>query len=74
MSALKRMVQYHIARLGDKNPDVRLKSIKELELLEDTDALEPLRELYDRDENPDVRKAAQGAGRKIFLKNRGEKA
>jgi HEAT repeat protein len=55
--------------LQDKDPAVRLKAIKELELLNDTDALSELERLYTQDENTEVRKAAQEAGRNIFLKN-----
>lgn len=68
MSSVKRVVAYHIARLRDKNPDVRLKAIRELELLADADALEPLREVFKNDSNPEVKRAAQEAGRVIFLK------
>lgn len=68
MSSVKRVVAYHIARLRDKNPDVRLKAIRELELLADADALEPLREVFKSDSNPEVKRAAQEAGRVIFLK------
>ena len=67
---VKRVVEYHINRLKDKSPEVRLKAIQELELLGDPDALDPLRFVYDNDENVDVRKAAQDAGRSIFLKSR----
>jgi HEAT repeat protein len=67
---IKRVVEYHISRLKDKNPDVRIKAIKELELLADPAALEPLRDLYDNDDNIDVRKAAHTAGRTLFLKTR----
>lgn len=68
MTTIQRLVAYHCARLKDRNPEVRLKSIKELELLAHPDALDPLREVYDTDENFEIRKAAQEAGRKIFLK------
>lgn len=68
MSSVKRVVAYHIARLRDKNPDVRLKAIRELELLADADALEPLREVFKNDSNPEVKRAAQEAGRVIFLR------
>jgi HEAT repeat protein len=68
--AVKRVVEYHIARLKDKSPEVRLKAIRELELLGDPDALEALRSVYDNDGNADVRKAAQEAGRSIFLKQK----
>lgn len=67
-SPIKRLVQYHIKRLEDKNPDVRIKAIKELELIADADALGVLREVFENDSNLEVRKAAQQAGRNIFLK------
>jgi HEAT repeat protein len=63
-----RLVEYHILRLKDKSPDVRLKSINELRLIGDPAALDPLKELYMSDPDPDVRKAAQSAGREIFIK------
>lgn len=72
MSAMKRIVEYHINRLKDKSPAVRLKAIRELELLADTDALEALKFVYDNDDNSEVRKAAQQAGRSIFVKNKDE--
>lgn len=64
----KRIVSYHLARLQDKNRDVRLKAIQELGLLGDSDALEPLRDVFKNDADAEVRKAAQEAGRVIFLK------
>jgi HEAT repeat protein len=64
------VVDYHIGRLKDKNPDVRLKAIRELQLLGDASALEPLRAVYQDDEDVEVRKAAQEAGRTIFLKQK----
>jgi HEAT repeat protein len=65
-----RVVDYHIGRLKDKNPEVRLKSINELKLLGDPAALEPLEEVYHSDPEPEVRKAAQAAGLAIFLKQK----
>lgn len=67
---MKRVVDYHINRLQDKNPQVRLRAIKELELLGDPDALEPLRKVFNSDSDVEVRKAAQEAGRVIFLKQK----
>ena len=67
---VKRMVAYHIARLKDKNPAVRLKAINELSLLGDPDALEALQEVYQSDAESEVRRAAQEAGRAIFLKHK----
>lgn len=72
-SVNKRIVSYHIGRLQDKNPEVRLKSINELAQLGDTDALQALQEVFENDPDMDVRKAAQEAGRSIFLKNQQQK-
>jgi HEAT repeat protein len=68
VSAQKKLVEYHIGRLRDKNPEVRLKAISELALLADADALEALESVFKNDTNSDVRKAAQEAGRAVFLK------
>jgi HEAT repeat protein len=65
-----RLVEYHIMRLQDKSMEVRLKSINELRLLGDPAALEPLEQLYRSDPEPEVRQAAQEAGREIFVKSR----
>lgn len=61
-----KLVNYHVARLQDKDAAVRLKAIRELELLGHPDALEPLQRLFMTDPEFEVRKAAQIAGRKIF--------
>ena len=68
----KRLVDYHIGRLQDKSPAVRLKAINELGLLGDPVALEILQDIFQNDPDPEVRKAAQRAGRSIFLKQRGQ--
>ncbi len=65
----RRLVDYHMSRLSDKNREVRLKSIEELRLLADPLALDALKNVFDVDIDPDVRKAAQEAGREIYLKN-----
>ncbi len=65
-----RVVDYHIGRLKDKSPEVRLKSINELKLLGDPAALEPLEEVFHSDPEPEVRKAAQAAGLEIFLRQK----
>ena len=67
MSNVKRVVAYHISRLQDKSPEVRIKAIKELELLGDTEALSALEDVYKNDEDVEVRRAAQEAGRAIYL-------
>ncbi|MCB9451869.1 MAG: HEAT repeat domain-containing protein [Anaerolineaceae bacterium] len=63
----KRIVEFHIARLQDKNPEVRLKAINELALLPDGDGLVALQAIFEKEEDPNVKKAAQEAGRKVFL-------
>ena len=68
MSVNKKLVAYHIARLKDKNADVRLSSIHELAELGDPEALDALQEAYRTDVDLEVRKAAQEAGRQLFLK------
>jgi len=70
----KRIVAYHISRLQDKSRDVRLKSIAELALMVDEEALTALRALVEKDPDTEVRKAAQEAGRAIFIKLREQAA
>ena len=65
----KKLGAYHIARLKDKSADVRLKSIRELAELGDPEALDVLQQTYRTDPDVTVRKAAQEAGRAIFLRN-----
>lgn len=71
-SASKRLVTYHISRLQDKSPQVRLKAINELKLLADPDSLDVLRSVFETDTDLEVRQAAQEAGRVIFLKKKQE--
>lgn len=68
--SVNRVVAYHIERLKDKNPEVRMKSITELRLIGDVAALEALEKVFRTDEDLEIRKAAQAAGREIFLKNK----
>ena len=68
MSAVERMIAFHLERLKDKNPAVRLKSIEELTLLEATGALETLENVYRNDPDAAVRAAAQKAGRALYFK------
>lgn len=67
---MKKLVEYHVARLKDKNPTVRLEAIQELELLSDIESLEVLQEIFQNDTDENVRRAAQKAGRAIFMNNR----
>jgi HEAT repeat protein len=69
MSLNGKLVAYHIARLKDRSADVRLKSIHELAELGDPAALDALQETFRSDSDLEVRKAAQEAGRAIFLKS-----
>ena len=64
------LLEYHILRLKDKNPEIRLKSINELRLLGDPAAMEPLEQIFHNDDNPEVRKAAQAAGRELYTKQK----
>lgn len=68
-TVVKQIVTYHIARLQDKDRNARLKAIRELELLGDPDALSALQDVFKNDTDIEVRKAAQEAGRAIYLKN-----
>jgi HEAT repeat protein len=67
-TSTKRIVAYHISRLQDKSPEVRLKAINELSHLADQEALDALRSVFEKDSDVTVRKAAQEAGRNVFLK------
>ena len=68
MSAIERMINYHISRLSDKRASVRLDAINELVLLDAYSAMTVLREIFENDGDPEVRKAALKAGRTLFLK------
>jgi HEAT repeat protein len=67
-TSTKRIVAYHIARLQDKSVEVRLKAISELSHLADQEALDALQKVFEKDSDVSVRKAAQEAGRAVFLK------
>ncbi|MDQ7024557.1 MAG: HEAT repeat domain-containing protein [Anaerolineae bacterium] len=67
---MKKLVEYHISRLKDKNPAIRLVAIQELELLADMESLEVLQDVFNNDPDEEVRRVAQQAGRTIFLKHR----
>lgn len=65
----KKLVQYHIARLKDRRPEARLEAISELTDLGDPDALPALQALFKNDPDINIRRAAQHAGRIIYLRN-----
>lgn len=66
----KRLVEYHISRLQDKNAAMRLKAIQELSLLADPESMEALRLVYENDPDEEVRTAARVAGRAIYRQSR----
>jgi len=68
-SSQEKVVQYYIARLKDKRPDVRREAISGLEALgaEAESALDALREVYEKDAEVEIRQAAQKAGLTIFM-------
>ena len=69
VSVEKKLLAYHLGRLADKNPEVRLRSIQELAELGDIEAMAVLETTFKEDPDPAVRQAAQEAGRTIFVKN-----
>lgn len=62
----KQIVAYHLRRLKDKRAEVRLNAIHELRELADPDALPALEDVFRNDPDPEVRAAAQEAGKAIF--------
>jgi HEAT repeat protein len=64
-----RLIAYHLERLKNNLAQTRLDAINELRLLGDARALEALEHLYRTDPDEEVRKAAQNAGREIFMKS-----
>jgi HEAT repeat protein len=65
-----KLIAYHLERLKSNRPDVRLDAIQELRLIGDPSVLSVLEQVYKTDAEPDVRAAAQAAGKDIFFKNR----
>jgi HEAT repeat protein len=59
-----------MSRLKDKNAVARLDAIRELVLLEDSEALDALKEVFENDPDEEVRRAAQEAGRNLYRKLR----
>ncbi|HML20183.1 MAG TPA: HEAT repeat domain-containing protein [Aggregatilinea sp.] len=70
MSASEKLIAYHMLRLSDKNPSIRIQSIEELALLEATEAYSALETLFRTDPDETVRRTAQKAGRVLYLKLR----
>lgn len=68
-SSQEKVIAFHLSRLKDKRPDVRLNSIAELQAMgaDAEDALQALEECFKEADEPEVKKAAQEAGYAIFL-------
>lgn len=68
MSQIDKIVQFHINRLKDRSTDVKLNTIRELELLgaQAEAAMPALRELFEVSDDVEVKRAAQRAGLAIF--------
>jgi streptomycin 6-kinase len=62
----ERLIEYHVLRIKQGNKAARLDSIEQLILLEAVEALDSLRLVVEQDEDVDVRRAAQQAGRHLF--------
>ncbi len=71
MTVEEKLIAYHLHRLKDRDPQVRMDSIHELEELGSVKVLPALRQLFENDPIPEVRKAAQESGRKLYLKGGG---
>lgn len=69
VSTEKKLMAYHVGRLSDRSADVRLRSIQELRLLCDIEALPALENVYKSDTDAEVRTLALEVGREIYWKN-----
>ena len=65
-----RLLEYHLSRLKDKSPQARINAIQELVHIGDNSVLDTLQDIYKNDPDEEVRKAAQKAGRELFMKSR----
>lgn len=63
----QRIIEYHLSRLREGSKAARLDSIQQLMLLQAVEALDALRVIVETDDDTDVRRAAQEAGRHLFL-------
>ncbi|MBN1967135.1 MAG: HEAT repeat domain-containing protein [Anaerolineae bacterium] len=68
------IVEYHIARLSDKNPEVRLKSVRELGLIGGDSALAALEAVFRTESDVAVKHAIQEAGRAIYRRHKENEA
>jgi len=68
MTTPKQVLNYHLKRLENKDPQIRLQAIEQLREIGDATVLEALQALYRNDDDELVRQAAQAAGRDIWSK------
>ncbi|MGQ9909088.1 MAG: HEAT repeat domain-containing protein [Candidatus Flexifilum sp.] len=73
MTVTRQIIAYHLKRLKDSRPEIRLESIRELEEIGDPAVLEALEEVFRSDPDTAVRAAAQQAGKNIFRRQLSEK-
>ncbi len=73
MNSEKKIIDYHISRLQDRDADIRLRSVEDLAVVGDEDALNALKALYETETHENVRKAIKTAGRQIFMRLREQK-
>ncbi|MCS7070124.1 MAG: HEAT repeat domain-containing protein [Anaerolinea sp.] len=73
VSVTRQIIAYHLKRLKDSRPEIRLESIRELEEIGDPTVLEALEEVFRTDPEMAVRAAAQRAGKNIFRRQLSEK-
>jgi hypothetical protein len=66
----RRLVEYHVARLKDRNPEIRRKAINELRLLSDPLTLGALEQVFYKDEDFALRQLAQEVGLEIYFRHR----
>ncbi len=64
------LIDYHLGRLKDKRPEVRIKAAEELALLGDPVALPALEALFRTETDAAVKRAAQEAGRVLYAKQK----
>lgn len=71
-SSEDKIIDFHISRLKDKNPQVQLKSIEGLLALKEkaARAIDALRVCYENSDDEVVKKAARQAGFDIFMATR----
>ncbi|MFZ4826858.1 MAG: HEAT repeat domain-containing protein [Phototrophicaceae bacterium] len=68
MDTAQKLINYHLSRLKNKSPEVRLSAIQELEVIGNHEVLATLEQVYRTDADESVRDAAQTAGRKLFVR------